>query len=62
MPEKFSEVKLSNGVVVQLVFNGDSWYAPLPVANNNEFYTIIPEPRGKSVKDGFKATQKNKAE
>ena len=58
MPERTEEVKMNNGTVMHVVFNQDSWYAPLPVANNNEYYTIKPICRGARISDGFKSTEK----
>jgi len=58
LPEKMDQVKQDNGIIMNIVPAQDSWYAPLPVADVHEFYTILPAPRGNAIKDGFKATEK----
>jgi hypothetical protein len=58
MPESMGHVDMGNGIRMNLVYKQDAWYAPLPIANNDEFYTIRPVPRGKSMAEGFKPTEK----
>ncbi|HEY0680393.1 MAG TPA: hypothetical protein VGD17_19055 [Chitinophagaceae bacterium] len=59
MPKSFTEVTLNNGLKIHLTEDADCWYMPLPVTTKNEFYTIQPVQRGKSIQDGFKTIQKN---
>ena len=56
-PAAIKAMPLGNGMQMQLVNYGDSWYGPLPIANETEYYTLMPVPRGSSVKDGFKASK-----
>ena len=50
-------VTAGNGITIYLVNYGESWYGPLPIANDSEYYTINPILRGTSLKDGFKASK-----
>ncbi|HEX6180938.1 MAG TPA: hypothetical protein VFZ47_06800, partial [Chitinophagaceae bacterium] len=56
-PAAIKAMPLGNGMQMQLVNYGDSWYGPLPIANETEYYTLMPVPRGSSVKHGFKASK-----
>ena len=61
MPEKFSVISMGENAEMKIVPYGTSWYAPLPVANDGEFQTVMPMPRGTSIKDGFKPSIKSPA-
>lgn len=55
LPEKMEQATLSNGIIMHIAPNQDLWYAPLPAADKNEFSTIHPVPRGKTIREGFKS-------
>ncbi len=57
LPQSTKTVTTGNGITIYLVNYGDSWYGPLPIVNETEYYTINPIPRGPSLKDGFKASK-----
>ncbi|MGB8192379.1 MAG: hypothetical protein WCF67_10695, partial [Chitinophagaceae bacterium] len=61
-PDSVKQVIMSNGILMNIIFSDDSWFAPLPVANNNEFYTVKPVLRGKTIREGFKPSVKRKTE
>jgi len=60
MPEEIKTQEMNNGELIYLVFHDDSWNCPLPSANNNEFATIRPVLLGRSLKEGFKASEVKK--
>jgi hypothetical protein len=53
MPEEMSEVHFPDGTIVYIVKHDDSWNAPLPVANENEFKELNPSKIGVSIQEGF---------
>ena len=53
-PEEVKTEMLSPGQPIYLVEHDDSWNAPLPVANKNDYDWLRPVMRGNSIKDGFR--------
>ncbi len=53
MPEEMSETHFPDGTIVYIVQHDDSWNAPLPVANENEFKDLKPAMIGASIQQGF---------
>ncbi len=53
MPEEMAEGHFPDGTIVYLVKHDDSWNAPLPVANENEYNEFRPIKIGASIKQGF---------
>ena len=56
-PGEIKTEMLSPGQPVYLVEHDDSWNAPLPVANKNDYDYLRPVMRGHSIKDGFRQKQ-----
>lgn len=54
---KFVGFALIAFLIMHIVFNQDSWYAPLPVANEDDYYPIKPVLRGAGIKNGFRSAQ-----
>ena len=65
MPAGIREVKIPSGrpgeeLPLYLVSHDDSWNAPLPVANENEYGGLNPAYIGTSINDGFRSQELNK--
>jgi hypothetical protein len=58
MPIELRKVELGKGRDIYVVSHDDSWNAPLPVANDNEYGGLQPVYLGGSVKEGFRSTEK----
>jgi hypothetical protein len=58
MPSEMEKAELGPGQYLYLVRHDDSWNAPLPAANANEYGALLPVYIGQSVKDGFRSTEK----
>lgn len=58
LPESMETVALPNGINMHVVPSQNLWYAPLPAADRNEFSTIHPVPRGATIGEGFKSSEK----
>ncbi len=56
-PEGIKTEMLNPGQPIYLVEHDDSWNAPLPVANKNDYDYLRPVMRGHSIKDGFRQKQ-----
>ncbi len=53
-PEEVKTEMLNPGQPIYLVEHDDSWNAPLPVANKNDYDWLRPVMRGHSIKEGFR--------
>jgi hypothetical protein len=61
MPVKYSTILINDYQKINLVDEyGTSWYAPLPVLNASEYYSIFPVLRYNSIKEGFRPSVKLK--
>jgi low affinity Fe/Cu permease len=58
MPEEVRMIPLSANKSIYIVKGGGIWNAPLPAATEEEYIYIKPALRGKNIKDGFYALNK----
>jgi hypothetical protein len=58
MPDQLKTGSFSGGEKIYIVPGGGIWNAPLPATTEEEYIYIKPEMRGKSIKDGFYAVNK----
>ncbi|WP_407525931.1 LIC_10190 family membrane protein [Lacibacter sp. MH-610] len=58
MPDQLKTGSFTGGEKIYIVPGGGIWNAPLPATTEEEYIYIKPEMRGKSIKDGFYAVNK----
>lgn len=58
MPVTLKQIPLSDKLHMNIVSQEDSWNAPLPVANEQEFIMLKPGLIGTSIEQGFKSNKK----
>jgi hypothetical protein len=58
MPAEIHKTELKKGRDIYLVGHEDSWNAPLPAANENEFNVLLPVYMSTTVGEGFRSTEK----
>jgi hypothetical protein len=56
MPEEMRKVETAPGQDIYIVRHEDSWNAPLPVTNENEYNVLHPVYIGRTIRDGFRST------
>lgn len=57
-PEEMHRIETAPGQDINIVQHEDSWNAPLPVANENEYNALHPVYMGRTIRGGFRSSTK----